>query len=87
MWLSNNSEILKSLRIELSRMEKRLKEGKWAGLEQEYQDIHCLLNTRHFMESGMYFDEWLKAEQPDGAQDLGLLQTEGAPPFFLNLEK
>lgn len=33
-----SDDLLGRLRIELSRMETRLQSGKWAGLEQEFQE-------------------------------------------------
>ena len=60
-----DTDLLRRIRIELSRMETRLNAGKWRGMEQEYQDIYCMLNTRHELECGMSFAEWLACdEQP-----------------------
>ena len=58
-----SADLLGRLRIELSRMETRFQSGKWADLEQEFQIIFCVLNSRHAMECGMTFAEWLDFEE------------------------
>ena len=57
-----DTDLLCRIRIELGRMETRLQSGKYNGMEQEYQDMYCLLNTRHQLECGMSFSEWLACD-------------------------
>ena len=49
-------EILKMLRIELSRMKQRASAGKWRLLSQEFQEIWDMLDMRHKLECGMGWD-------------------------------
>lgn len=56
-------EILKILRIELSRMKERASAGKWRLLPQEFQEIWEMLDMRHRLECGMSWEEWKKSER------------------------